>query len=218
MLIVIYEEGLNEDKSQDISSSKFSSFKSLVLPELTVAEDVIWGMVVVFFFFLKLQTTLKPKYFTSAGLGSSSMVLRGRRRCCKVQLIEFPIPEHPQLFFFFQLVWCAIKVQIFLVVCMWRCLICTLKVHYFWHLFLLQTPFRKAIVMEIQLIPSKSQWQSVSSVLKMAINLQKIRCWSHLLVLRSRLTDLRPDFLYLSASAYVFANDYKLHQLLCHLM
>lgn len=57
----------------------------------------------------------------------------------------------------------------------------------------------------------------MSSVLKMAINLQGIKCLSYQFVLRSRLIDLRPDFLYLYESVCVFASDFELHQSLCHL-
>lgn len=85
-------------------------------------------------------------------------------------------------------------------------------------LFLLQTPSRKATVLWLQLIPNKSQWQVVSSVLKMAVNLWEIGCLSLPLVLKSRPTDLRPDFLYLSASVCAFANGCKSQQLLCHVL
>lgn len=47
----------------------------------------------------------------------------------------------------------------------------------------------------------------------MAVNLQEIKCLSYQLALRSQLRALRPDFLYICI-CLVFANDWKLHQLL----
>lgn len=84
-------------------------------------------------------------------------------------------------------------------------------------LFLLQSPSRKAAVLWLQLIPNKSRRWVVPSLLKVVVNLWKIGCLSHPLVLKSQPTDLRPDFLYLSASVCAFAKGCKSQQLLCHL-
>lgn len=96
-----------------------------------------------------------------------------------------------------------------------HCAYATFEVYFFKDA--LQTPSRGGIVMWVLLIPSNRQWQSVSPVLKTAINLREIKCLSYQFVLRSRLIDFKPDFLYLYESVCVFASDFELHQSLCHL-
>lgn len=73
---------------------------------------------------------------------------------------------------------------------------------------------QKSRVMWIQLIPSKSQCQSVSSLLKVAINLQKIRCLSVGFKITSYWFKAWCFSTFLCMQMTV-ANDYKLQQLLC---
>lgn len=139
------------EKGHDISWRKFCSFKLSALPEPYCSCRCELRYALVYLLYLKLKRTLKLMYFASAGLGTSSMESWRWGRCCKVNWVRYSwnIPS-----FLFSSNRPDVHSGIFSCVCVGRCLIRTLQVHYFWSSFLLQIPFIKAAVVWIQLIPS----------------------------------------------------------------